>query len=103
MVCLRVFEDIEDIKKEINKMEKKLTVELTTDIKLYAIEISPDDDATIVMTWQVITFVDGARIGDSFMDYDLEVDADEGYDKVNDMYDMLLTNLGKTLSEFTIL
>lgn len=84
-------------------MEKQLIVELTTDIKLYAIEISPDDDATIVMTWQVVTFVDGARIGSSFIDYELEINDDEGYDEVNSIYDMLLTNLGKTLSEFTIL
>ncbi len=54
------------------------------------------------MTWQVTTFVDGARIGSSFIDYDLEVNDSEGYDEVNDMYDMLLTNLGKTLSKFTI-
>ena len=82
-------------------MEKGLTVELITDIKLYAIEISPEDDATIVMTWQVTTFADGARIGSSFIDYDLEIDNSEGYDEVNNIYDMLLTHLGKTLTEFS--
>ena len=80
-------------------MEKELTVELTTDIRLF--DVKTDDASTITMNWQVTSFLDGSRIGSSFMDYNLEFYDDNDYKKMNETYDMLLTYLGKTLSEFS--
>ena len=80
-------------------MEKELTVELTTDIRLFDVET--DGTSTITMNWQVTSFVDGARVGSEFIDYDLEFNSDDEYEKMGETYDMLLTHLGKTLTEFS--
>ena len=80
-------------------MEKESTVELTTDIRLFDVET--DGASTITMNWQITSFLDGSRIGSTFMDYSLEFNSDDEYGKMSETYDMLLTYLGKTLTEFS--